>query len=599
MLKRFKERDPKQTIDVCKSILSNLGLTVNEYFTHNTKNIWSGYIHIPEIGYATNGKGSTEDFCRASAYGEMMERIQNLGGVMKWNELTEESQQFGNYRYFKDEKQIPIDSSIYEKYPYIMKDLESTYLSADNEEASKEEILDYLINYFKRDFCLAVPFYNVTTKEVEEVPYDLIGLLNGTNGMCAGNSTEEALVQGIAEILERYTEFEIYRNNLTPPEVSKEYIKTKNLFLYELIQEVEELSQCNLFVYDCSLGLGYPVIAIALMDRNDFRYRIQFGAHPLFDIALERCLTEVLQGYYNYDNYQKDRSLVDFSMEDRSLEFCNLEKRFRIGVGYSNSNWFNHTSSWEFEPWYFENKEYSNEIGLKHLTETIISNTSKNILIRDNSVLGFPAYTIYIPGMSNNPSPIGFKVMKDNLNLRMIEELPSFKEYCKTDLSTWKDLCQIMISYIENTNRRLAYYDTAIFMKIPNNDIFLKAILYKEIGDLKASNMFIEELALTNKYCRAIYIDNKMLIAGKEEADRNNIIVKYLDYDALEFLKTYWRSPNYIDEIYNNMQHRTDVFIINNKLKSLKINSILYKFKEVQEECGSVDQNYLKKIWIS
>jgi ribosomal protein S12 methylthiotransferase accessory factor len=51
-------------------------------------------------------------------------------------------------------------------------------------------------------------------------------------------------------------------------------------------------------VKDASLGGQYPVMCVTLMNPRTGGVFASFGAHPSFEVALERSLTELLQGRF-------------------------------------------------------------------------------------------------------------------------------------------------------------------------------------------------------------------------------------------------------------------------------------------------------------
>ena len=64
------------------------------------------------------------------------------------------------------------------------------------------EIRDRLEYGLDKEY-VTLPYFNAYNNSVEYLPYSICKMLYSSNGMCAGNSIEEALVQGISEIIER------------------------------------------------------------------------------------------------------------------------------------------------------------------------------------------------------------------------------------------------------------------------------------------------------------------------------------------------------------------------------------------------------------
>ncbi|MCK2169447.1 YcaO-like family protein, partial [Thalassospira xiamenensis] len=75
-----------------------------------------------------------------------------------------------------------------------------------------------------------------------------------------------------------------------PPEVLAKYPN--------LVEGVEALEAQGfpVLVKDASLGGQFPVACVALMNPRTGGVFVSFGAHPSMAVALERSLTELLQG---------------------------------------------------------------------------------------------------------------------------------------------------------------------------------------------------------------------------------------------------------------------------------------------------------------
>ena len=117
----------------------------------------------------------------------------------------------------------------------------------------------------------------------------------GSHGMCAGNTPAEALGQGLCEIFERFSNCQIAQGKIIPPSVPTAYLQTFPE-CWEMIRTIETRGGYRILVKDCSLGKGYPVVAVVALDTAAQKYFVKFGSHLDFGIALERCLTELLQG---------------------------------------------------------------------------------------------------------------------------------------------------------------------------------------------------------------------------------------------------------------------------------------------------------------
>jgi ribosomal protein S12 methylthiotransferase accessory factor len=125
-------------------------------------------------------------------------------------------------------------------------------------------------------------------------PSNLIENLFLSNGMSAGNTLAEAQVQCLSEIFERAVKREILEGEMALPDVPEEVLAK-----YPGIVAGIKGWKSKAFLYwskDASLGGKYPVMCVTLMNPRTGGVFASFGAHPSFEVALERSLTELLQG---------------------------------------------------------------------------------------------------------------------------------------------------------------------------------------------------------------------------------------------------------------------------------------------------------------
>lgn len=104
----------------------------------------------------------------------------------------------------------------------------------------------------------------------------------------------------------------------------------------------------SLSVRDASLEKGYPVVAIILYLRHQGTAFVSFGAHPIFEVALERTLTEAFQGR------ALDR-LVGFQPPSDDLDWIqsveNLETHFIDASGQFHWRFFAEAVDFAFSDW--------------------------------------------------------------------------------------------------------------------------------------------------------------------------------------------------------------------------------------------------------
>ena len=283
-IKKYKDVSPEETVNKIKKLLDQYGIEITEEFYHidtadiNSCRIFISNKEVADLDIGTNGKGMNKNYTRASAYGEFMERLEN--NLLLPSVITN-----------KENIVVMEEKSA---RPYYKKYLEEVF--GENEQVSK---------------VVEQKYKGVELQEFEDVfnniktylPTDFVFPLCSSNGMCAGNGKEEAVLQGISEIFERYVLYEIFMNNLTPPEIDRKYFAGE-----QVIERLDELEKegYKYRILDYSLGKGYPVIGLELTYKN--KCRIRNGSDPSPVTALERCFTEIFQGY----NSIRDDHFIDY-----------------------------------------------------------------------------------------------------------------------------------------------------------------------------------------------------------------------------------------------------------------------------------------------
>lgn len=391
---RYKESNPLDTVERIRKILKGLDILTVEKWTAEVKGYYSLHMMIDGLNNVfSNGKGTTAEFALASAYAELIERLQNLGFV-KWNQgMSKMSLDYKGFHLAPDEKRInkkELLRNINKWFSHIKHD--KSIAEFNKKKLNKWKTVNEYENWEENT---GLPYMNLTDGSVYYLPISRINELYGSNGMCAGNSGCEALVQGLSEVIERYVQTRIVLERIVPPTIPDSYISANFPHIHSMIKELEGKGNFKVIVKDCSLGKGLPVTAIYFIDRSSHSYLVRFGSHPSFDISLERCLTELLQGK-SINNLSWTVQLY-FSEKDIFNE-DNINNMFVNGQAFHPVEMFTENYSYEFK----EVKDLGgcdNKTMLSYLTG-IIHSMGGNILVRDVSFLGFPAYHIIVPFMS-------------------------------------------------------------------------------------------------------------------------------------------------------------------------------------------------------
>ena len=138
--------------------------------------------------------------------------------------------------------------------------------------------------------------YNLTLRKEVLIPFNWFYMINEFNGPCAGNCNEEALIQGLCELVERHTSSLVSHGKLKVPGIRTD------TFTDPLVKEMlAKYNACGIQVYasDFSLDTGIPTIGVLAWDPATFPEKSEIvwtaGTSPDPQKALSRALTEVAQ----------------------------------------------------------------------------------------------------------------------------------------------------------------------------------------------------------------------------------------------------------------------------------------------------------------
>ena len=382
---KIKDAEPIDTIEKIKSILKENNIeTEEQWLETGIPYCFALRVTLKGTTFGTNGKGLTKDLALASGYGEMMERLQ-LGFI-------------GKIDLQKDASVSPFDvvsekiaaKELFHRNKKWYELFASRLKFFTGETIESEQILMQYAD--KEGNAFVTPFYCINSNTKEFLPTKLCKNIYTSNGCAAGNTTEEAIVQAISEIVERHNETQIVMNNMTPPDVPEQALK-KCTEAYSVISYLRDKG-FKVNIKDCSLETKFPVVSVCIVDSKTGKYHTHFGAHPKFEVALERALTESFQGR----NIRNISEIEDFCFSKDGFNVKNLLNELLYGVAEKNHTFFVGTPSYKYnekvgfagsnnKDWLKECIEYFNTLGY-------------DILIRDSSCLGFDTYQVIIPGYS-------------------------------------------------------------------------------------------------------------------------------------------------------------------------------------------------------
>lgn len=388
-----KDAPLEETITRLRKKLLDWGFDVEEASWLNpVPNVYSVHIRDKYCPYLfTNGKGVTKDAALASALGEFFERL-NCNYFFADFYLGEKIAQ-GEFVHYPNEKWFPFKD---DKMPKgLMNEDLWNYYDAERELAPSQ-LVDTNSGNAERGIC-ALPYTNAVTDKTYYVPMNIVGNLYVSNGMSAGNTKTEARVQALSEIFERSVKNQILSEGIALPTIPQEVLN-RYPKVVEAIAELEA-NGYPIICKDASLGGKYPVINVTLLNPTEGTAFASFGAHPKFQVALERTLTELLQGR-RLDQLNVF-SPPSFELEDVK-DHLNLEAHFIDSNGLIHWNFFKETSDFEFSDWNFGDKTTQGEYDA---LIDIFKNIEKDVYIMDFDHLGVYGCRIHVPGMSEIYQP--------------------------------------------------------------------------------------------------------------------------------------------------------------------------------------------------
>jgi ribosomal protein S12 methylthiotransferase accessory factor len=451
-----KDLPLEQTIANMSGILAGLGIKIEIASWRNIiPNVWSLHIrdaHSPMC--FTNGKGATKESALASALGEYIERLNNnhfYAGAYWGEDLANaEFVHYPNEKWFKPGKKDALPKEILD--PYCLK------IYNPDGELKGSHLIDTNSGNAARGIC-SLPFVRQSDNKVVYFPSNLVENLFVSNGMSAGNTLAEAQVQCLSEIFERAVKKEILEGEICLPDVPAEVLATYPGILAGI--QGLEAQGFPVLVKDASLGGVYPVMCVTLMNPKTGGVFASFGAHPSMEVALERSLTELLQGR----SFEGLNDLPPPTFESNAVtEPYNFVEHFIDSSGIVSWRFFSAAADYEFVAWNFAGEGSTANTAEAERLLGILAGMGKEVYTAMHDQLGAIACRILVPGYSeiypvedliwdNTNKALLFR--EDILNLHRLDD-PSLAALLdrldNNELDEYADIATLIgIEFDENT----------------------------------------------------------------------------------------------------------------------------------------------------
>lgn len=451
-----KDLPLEQTIANMSAILANLGMKIEIASWRNiVPNVWSLHIRDAQSPMCfTNGKGATKESALASALGEFIERL-NCNFFYNdqfWGEdiANADFVHYPDEKWFKPGKKDALPAEILDDY--------CLEIYNPDGELRSSHLYDTNSGNTKRGIC-SLPFVRQSDGKTVYFPSNLIENLYLSNGMSAGNTLAEAQVQCLSEIFERAVKREILEGEMTLPDVPQ-HVLAKYPGIVAGIQGLEEQG-FPVLVKDASLGGKFPVMCVTLMNPRTGGVFASFGAHPSFEVALERSLTELLQGR----SFEGLNDLPQPTFSTHAVtEPNNFVEHFIDSSGVVSWRFFSAKADFEFVEWDFTNEgKHSNSDEAAALFG-ILKDMGKEVYMAVYEHLGASACRILVPDYSeiylvedliwdNTNKALLFR--EDILNLHILDK-KALKKLLKrledSDLDDYTEISTLIgIEFDDNT----------------------------------------------------------------------------------------------------------------------------------------------------
>lgn len=418
-----KDLPLEETIANMSAILANLGMKIEIASWRNiVPNVWSLHIRDAQSPMCfTNGKGATKESALASALGEFIERL-NCNFFYNdqfWGEeiANAEFVHYPDEKWFKPGPNGELPKEILDEY--------CLEIYNPDDELLGTHLYDTNSGNVERGIC-SLPFVRQSDDEVVYFPSNLIENLYLSNGMSAGNTLEEAQVQCLSEIFERAVKCEILEGEIALPDVPEDVL-AKYPSIVAGIKGLEEQG-FPVLVKDASLGGQFPVMCVTLMNPRTGGVFASFGAHPSFEVALERSLTELLQGR----SFEGLNDLPQPTFQSNAVtEPNNFVEHFIDSSGLVSWRFFSSKSDYDFVEWDFSGEGEESNAEEAATLFAILEEMGKEVYMAVYEHLGATACRILVPDYSeiylvedliwdNTNKALSFR--EDILNLHRLDD---------------------------------------------------------------------------------------------------------------------------------------------------------------------------------
>ena len=401
---RFKAVCPEQTVENIRHILLGAGFEIEEIWNESgVENCHSLQIRIKEVPIIkSNGKGVSKELARASAYGEFIERMQCGLFLYKYQSITRDPV-LNLQMYAPDGKYMTLQEL--EESGEWMDYVIATYGGGLTRAKLAKLCQVYANTQEDKIWCL--PFYSLFEDKDVYLPAGLVEHVYSANGCCAGNTRDEAWVHAFSEIMERNRMIRLLISGKSIPRIPDEVLGQFPMAV-EILEKIRQNGKFDVQMLDASMGCGFPVICTRIINKETQGYIANFAADPVLEIAIDRSLTEILQGRNIHTFGSSHRGVVREEIKNIPVAH-NVLNQVENNNGVFALDFFAEEVACD-QPCmdYALEVDKSNKELLAEMLERY-RKMGRPVYVRNCSFLGFPSYQLVVPGFSETR---GYKLVE-------------------------------------------------------------------------------------------------------------------------------------------------------------------------------------------
>ncbi len=288
---------PSNTISNIKDGFRRLHLNVEYSPFRVSDNIYWGRIWIDSIRIVCNGKGITPELAEASAYAELAERFS--AGL--FYPVFEERVRFNIPALYNEETDRFLNYEWMDGYVHAHQDeLGESTLRIEDLLANESHLTDKDVDHIKNSRMARhwVDGFSIAREESVKVPVNFVAYIHASNGLAAGNTIEEAMVQASCEIFERYAQIQIIKPEKIVPSIDPDSVD--NAVIKDMIKFYHG-KNVDVIIKDLSFDGLLPCIGVLFINHNLSPSRLEHrilipGVSFNLEEGLTRCFTESMQG---------------------------------------------------------------------------------------------------------------------------------------------------------------------------------------------------------------------------------------------------------------------------------------------------------------